>query len=401
MFKLPLIPLTELLAKGLSFIIIIILTRVLSIEEYGLFNYIVSLVMLLSVLMDGGINNYIFNKSVKNELNEINDYFNSRIVLSFFIICILLLFVFIYEKEYFIYILLYSSFVFFNSTLSFFKMLARGREYKKIDIQTIILDPFFRLLILSILFLLEIKLSLVEVLEVFIGVEIFIFLIIYISIKQYFKIYFSFDNIIFKLKTIILDSKYFLLYYLFFVAIQRIDVLFINNNIGNEGVALFSSAFNLYMVVLLFFSSYLTSGFKSISENRENFIRYVKNIVFFYLFIITVIFIFSEFIYTMLYPAEYKGANNYLILLMFSLPFTIISYFGIYYFNYIHKTYFNVMLLAVFFIVKFFFLFLMNLKYIEQYIYMLMIIEIVLGITYLFLLVKNMKGVFSENITNK
>ncbi len=394
MFKLPVIPIAELMAKGLAFFIIIITTRVLSVEEYGVFNYVVSLVMLISVLMDGGVNNYIFYKSVKNELDEINDYFNSRIVLSLFIILVLLIFVYVYQKEYFFYVLLYTIFVFFNSTLSFFKMLARGREYRKIDLETIVLDPFFRLLFLSIIFISHINVSLIEVLEIFLSVEIFIFLWIYFRIKQYFHLSFLFEKHFLRIKSILVDSKYFLMYYLFFVGIQRIDVLFINQTIDSTAVALFSSAYNLYMVILLFFSSYLTSGFKSIMETKTKLIHYIKEISLFYFLIAIGIFLFSKYIYLILYPVEYETAHHYLIFFMISLPFTILSYFSMYYFNHIHKTHLNVIILFIFFSIKFIYLFLMQFKEIQMYISILIVTEILLGISYFILLTKHMKDIY-------
>ncbi len=392
--KLPLIPLTELLAKALAFLIVILLTRILSVEEYGLFNYIVSLVMMVSVLMDGGINNYIFNKSVKNELSEISDYFNSRIVLSLIIIVILLLFVYFIQREYFIYVFFYSLFVFFNSSLSFFKMLARGQEYKKIDIQTIILDPFFRLLILSIVFIFGLKIYLLETLEIFLFIEFFIFFLIYLSIRHKFNITFSVKKIYIKLKTILLDSKYFLFYYLFFVGIQRMDVLFMGHTMDNEAVALFSSAYNLYMVILLFFSSFLTSGFKSILESKVKLIQYIKSVTVFYILIALTVLISIKWIYIILYPAEYLDASYYLKLFMFSLPFTIVSYFGIYYFNYANKSHLNVLIMFFFFLIKALCLFVFDFKYINDYIYLLITIEILLGITYLFLLIRNLKETY-------
>ena len=399
--KLPIIPIAELFAKGLAFFIIIIMTRILSVEEYGVLNYVVSLVMLVSVLMDGGINNYIFNKSVKNELEEINDYFNSRIVLSFLIILTLLIFVFFYQKKYFIYVLLYATFVFFNSTLSFFKMLARGREYKKIDLETIALDPFFRLLFLSILFISHIHISLIGILEIFLFVEIFIFLWIYFNVKQYFDLSLSFEKHFSKIKSILTDSKYFLIYYLFFVGMQRIDVLFINHTIDSTAVALFSSAYNLYMVILLFFSSYLTSGFKSIMESKTKLVHYIKEVSLFYLLIASGIFLFSKYIYLILYPAEYAMAHQYLILFMVSLPFTILSYFSMYYFNHIHKTYLNVIILFIFFSIKSIYLFLMQFEDIEMYIAVLIVTEIVLGISYFILLTKYIRGAHIENPTDQ
>ncbi len=399
--QIPLIPITELFAKGLSFMIIIVLTRLLSVEEYGLFNYIISFVMLVSVLMDGGINNFIFNKSVKNELDEINIYFNSRIVLSFFIISLLSIIVYFYQKEYFLYISIYALFVFFNSTLSFFKMLARGQEYRKIDIQTILLDPLFRLFLLIIVFISHIEISLYEILEIFLIVEFLIFIWLYFYIKKYFNISLSFHNLFSKLKSILLDSKYFLFYYIFFVGLQRLDVLFIAQTINNEAVALFSSAYNLYMVILLFFSSYLTSGFKAILKNRENLISYIKNIILFYILITCTIFLLSDWIYSVLYPLSYREAHNYLIWLMFSLPFTIISYFGIYYFNYIKKTHYNVLLLLLFFILKFIYLFFMEFKTPTEYVYSLIGIEIIVGIAYFVFLLKTMKGTYYEDTSNK
>ena len=60
-----LIPSVEIIAKFISFFIVIILAHFLSPSEYGTFNYVASLVLIISVLMDGGINSFIFNKSLK------------------------------------------------------------------------------------------------------------------------------------------------------------------------------------------------------------------------------------------------------------------------------------------------------------------------------------------------
>jgi O-antigen/teichoic acid export membrane protein len=154
------------------------------------------------------------------------------------------------------------------------------------------------------------------------------------------------------------------------------------------------------MVIILFFSSYLTSGVRLILESKEKLMAYVKNIMFFYIFIALSIFMFSEVIYNILYPVQYHHANHYLAMFMVALPFTIISYFGMYYFNYIKKTYLNVLVLVIVFLFKFFLLYVMAFEEIELFIYLLISIEVLLGLIYLILLIKNMNGAYNENITD-
>ena len=55
-----LVPFVELFSKALSFISVIIITSLVSVESFGAYYYIVSLVAWASVFMDGGISYYIF-----------------------------------------------------------------------------------------------------------------------------------------------------------------------------------------------------------------------------------------------------------------------------------------------------------------------------------------------------
>jgi len=60
------IPLIELFAKGLAFIAIILMTHVLSIREMGIYSVVITIVMIASVFMDGGINNKIYSLILQN-----------------------------------------------------------------------------------------------------------------------------------------------------------------------------------------------------------------------------------------------------------------------------------------------------------------------------------------------
>src|SRR5690606_9316926 len=108
-----LIPFIELLSKGLSFISVIIITRLLSVEDFGSYYFITSFVAWASVFMDGGISYFIINKSVKNELNNLGFYLTSRVAFSITTILVLCSIIGVFKQGNIIYVLLYSfSFLF-------------------------------------------------------------------------------------------------------------------------------------------------------------------------------------------------------------------------------------------------------------------------------------------------
>lgn len=398
--KLPIIPFAELLAKGFSFIIMILLTRLLSIEEYGVFNYIVSLVLLMSVVMDGGINNFVFNKSLQNNIESINIYFNARFFLSLIIIGIFSVSLFVLKVNHLFDIALYSFFVFLNSTLSFFKMLARGRGLKKIDLQNILFDPFFRLILLSILFFVGSKYSLQELLISFAIVEIALFIYSFLQIKKYIYLNIIFSNMLLNIKNVVVESKHFLLYYFFFVMIQRMDVIMISNYINPKSVALFSSAYNLYMVIILFFSSWITSSlFKSIS-NRSKFFQLLIFTLIIYFIIAIFLFFTIDIIYTYIYPNEYLAGSSYLKYFLIGLPFMIFTYLSIYSLNYINKQKINMIVFITISTLKLSSLLLLASNQLIVYIYVMVTFEIIMGIIYMIIFYQN-RRLFFENTTNK
>ncbi|WP_459897337.1 oligosaccharide flippase family protein [Desulfurobacterium crinifex] len=399
-FAFPIIPLVELAARFFSFLTIFLLARLLSPDDFGLYNYIVSFVLIISVFMDGGINTFIFTKSLKRELQNIHLYFSGKIFLSLVILLIFSLFVFIVDRKYFIPIFFYSVFVFFNSSIAFFKMLARGQECSKIDIQAIILDPFFRFLLLSLLFVFHHKkltvISIDIILPIFAILEIFIFLYIFSNLRKTLKIslFISFNKTVIRNTVlIVLESKFFLLYYFCFVCFQRIDILFIKAFLGNKTVGFFTSAYNLYMITLLFFSSYITSEFRRILRNPR---KYTTIMLLVYLLIALLFVKYSAFIYKIIYPREYLCSSIYLKYFAISLPFSILSYFIIHYMNFKGRTLVNAAVIGILLLIKILCLNALHPTNITTFIRILVVLEILMGtIFFLTLIVYNFPDTFN------
>ena len=87
-----LIPAAEVFAKLIAFVNILLMIRVLSIDDYADYSYIVSIVLWASVVMDGGFSNLIFNESLRNQLQKINLYFSARFFLSIIVIIFIAVF---------------------------------------------------------------------------------------------------------------------------------------------------------------------------------------------------------------------------------------------------------------------------------------------------------------------
>ena len=76
------VPFIEVFSKGISFINILLLIQILKIDDFAIYSYILAIILWASVLMDGGITNLIYNKSLKKEIENINILFSARLVLS-------------------------------------------------------------------------------------------------------------------------------------------------------------------------------------------------------------------------------------------------------------------------------------------------------------------------------
>lgn len=348
------IPIVEVIAKAISFINILLLIRIFSINEYADYSYIISIILWASVLMDSGINDLIYNKSLLKDSSNLNKLFSSKIYLSLIVI-LFLSFYFAIKKPLLVNSAIILSFVIFISSLSaLFKMYSRGNGFIDIDITTIISEPILRLVFLTFIYFSTpfITWQLWQVFLVYLLAGFLAFVYNYFRLSQYFKFKLLFDNIkafIEQIKDTLSESKFFLLYYLMFIGLQRIDIIIIEKYCSKSDLAIFSSAITLFQVAHLFFFSLITSKFMMLYERKNYLIKYLLPGV----FLIAIISQFiSPFIFKYLFPPEYAGGSlvfNYIILSI------IPSVFSLYFItknNYEGKTKLNFIFLMVMLFLK-------------------------------------------------
>ena len=219
-----LVPFVELFSKALSFISVIIITSLVSVESFGAYYYIVSLVAWASVFMDGGISYYIINKSVKDEIDNLGEYLVSRVIFSLVTILILVVIVAIIRQSYVWYVLLYSFSFLFILLTAFFKIVARTQNKVKLDMTTVVLEPLLRVFILLILFLTLSKVSLELIFSILFFSSLGAFILSFFYFKKEIQVTLNFRVSIKKMRNILKETRMYLLMYLFLVGLKRVEI---------------------------------------------------------------------------------------------------------------------------------------------------------------------------------
>lgn len=390
------IPFVEIFAKVISFCNVLLLVRILTIEEYADYSYIVAIVLWSSVLMDGGINSLIYNKSLKKDIKGINELYTGRFFLSMFIISFIALFFIGTNPILTIAAIVFSFSAYYSSTSALIKMLSRGMEMIKVDFISIISEPMFRLCFLLIIYFssefFEYNLRIVLSIYLFAGIIAFSINNYYLSFKIPLKLEIDriksiYESIIFSLN----QSKYYLFYYLMLVGLGRIDVIFIEAFTTKNDLAIFSSALNIYSVAQLFFISVITSQFIKLHNNERLIFKILIPLL-----CVTIIFVnlFSGTLFSYLFPKEYIDGHKVLNILILSILPSIINFYYITKNNYEENVRLNFILLSVVFSIKCIIYLIFKSTDIIVYSYCFFIAE-------LLMLLLIILRVFYENITNK
>ncbi|MFK5889558.1 MAG: oligosaccharide flippase family protein [Flavobacteriaceae bacterium] len=391
-----LVPFAEVLSKVISFVNILLFVRILSVQDYADYSYIVAIVMWSSVLMDGGINNLIYNKSLKKETSGIDTLFTSRLFLSIIVILFVSFLFITKRKELAIAGILFSLITYFSSTSALVKMLSRGLGFVKADIISILSEPFIRFILLSIIYTTS------KYFDYTLSQVLFIYLIAggvaFLINKHYLSIYFSLKLRFASIKTIskniaasLKQSKYYLLYYVMIVGLGRIDILFLDEYSGKHELAVFSSALNMYQVAQLFFISIITSQFLKLYKNKYLYLKFLVPLL-----VLTVLLtnISSSYIFKYLFPEPYiKGQFVLNILIIAILP-AIVNYYYITKNNYENKVKINFLLLLVVFLIKTVIYFILKPTDLQTYSYIYLTSE---GLLLTLFIIK----ILYENTTNK
>lgn len=349
-----LIPVVSVIAKAISFINVLLLIKIFSIEEYADYSYIISIILWASVLMDSGINDLVYNKSLHKDSDNLNDLFSSKVYLSLIVIIFLSLFFVIKEPILTSSAIVLSFVILFSSLSALFKMYSRGRGYVKVDLITILSEPIFRLIFLVFVYFSGsfFEWHLWQVFLIYLLAGFLAYIFNYYSLSYYFKFKLKVKKLKNAFSTILetlSETKYFLLYYLMLIGLQRIDIIIIENYCSKNDLAIFSTAVTLYQVALLFFYSLITSKLLVFLENKKYLILYLLP----GLVIFTIVSqLLSPIVYNYLFPIEYKDGytifNNIIISLVpsvFSLVFILMN-------NYKGKTIINFYVLLFMLILK-------------------------------------------------
>jgi len=264
-----LIPFAEIFSKLISLVNIYLMMQVLLLTDFADYSYIIAVVLWASVLMDGGINNLVFNKSLKNDLNDINTLFSARLLLSSLIIIFLAAFFYFQKPELVIPAIIYTIVIYFSSTSAFIKMLARGKEYHKIDLIVIVTEPILKLVLFALVYLFynNNKWDLWLMMSVYLAASVVAFVINYLFLSKHYTLSFfngKFKSLYNNLKATLQASKYYLLYYFIYIGLTRIDIIFIEKYASKTELGWFGVAINLYGIMQLFFLTIITSKFKKI-----------------------------------------------------------------------------------------------------------------------------------------
>jgi len=378
------VPFIELFTKALSFIGVIIITRILSVEDFGEYYYVVSIVAWASVFMDGGISYFIINKSVKDEIDNLGYYLTSRVAFSIITIIILCSIVGVFKPENIIYVLLYSFSFLFILLTAFFKIVARTQGKIKLDIVTIVLEPLIRVMILLVLYFFVSNIDLSNIFIVLFITSFMAFLLSFMYFKKQIPLKIK-KTITFKeMFDILKETKNYLFMYLFLVGLKRVEIIIADFRFSEFDSGLYSSADNFYNSAYLFFTSLILVGLKnhyasSFKEKQKNLLI----IVLLCLASVTFLYLFSDLIYTIFYKESYANGSELLSIISMSLLFTPFIYFFILNNNYYQKTKTNAIVLGALFVLKV--ILLMLSKDIYMFSYLVVLVDFLILVVYVLL----------------
>ena len=382
------VPISELVAKGFTFIIILLLANELTAEEFGSYNYIVSIVMILSVFLDAGINNYAFDRSLKNDTKELSKLFVIKVELSA-VICLVSLVVFWFSlRTSFVELFLYTNYIAITSLLFLIKFIARGQSITKVDLLTILIDPVLKLVGIALLFLVDLlvlfNVFIVYLISGFASISYVFFFAkgtLRLSLHKLFG-----PRAIFEL---LKKSKYFIFYYLVMVLIQRLDIIYIEKYFGYSQLGLYSSAFNILLIIQLLCRSTITSRLASLFHSKARKYRDFVLALGFSILIIGSIYILSPYIFEALFPPEHKESYKYLQLLIISIPFYVINLIFVYYNNFSDRSIFNGIVFSISFLIKVGLLSSLEFTSIRIFIFQYVGVEVISSTLFLFFYFKN------------
>ncbi len=321
-------------AKAISFIVIVLLTRIISVEDYGIYSFSIAIASWFTIFADLGVSWFTFNNAIKKDSSLLDLSINSRLFQSLVVLFIVPLFFVGTSNSFWITFLV--TFFFLNTGfVKFIQIIFRGLEQSKNDIILASSEPIARLILMLVLYIFDIEISLLGICIGFslIGLVLTIIFFVINLRKLNFKLFIPpFNDYV----PLLGKTKYYFLYQVFQVGIGRMDIFFLEKYLDFKQVAYFSSAYNFYSAATLFLMAFITVNLKPLFYRVK-----LKHFLIFLalnLIMIAIYVMYLKDLYTVIYPIDYKPGAMILAILCLALPFYAAYQLKLLHNNYNNKT---------------------------------------------------------------
>ncbi len=337
----------------LNFLAFWLAARYLDVDSFGIFSYLLAIVIILSPIIDFGFAPIVFRETSKFEKNfeYLNAAFSVRLIL-FFIVLILFNISSVILKLTTHEILL-TNILFLNIILS--SKLRNFREIIDIPFKiallshysmiVVVLDNLIFLIMVILLPMLHMGLSYLVISYVASNIPGFL-IIIYLSYKKFsYRIKFSFV----KAKWLIKESAPLMGYVILIAVFQQIDILLLKNLDSTYSTGIYAIAtrmaipFNIipYALITTFFPI-IVKNIKGHDEKNSELMRFIFKILFFVSFLLALICSFkAEGIVVAIFGIKYQKSYMPMILLFWSQIFLFYNFFAVDLFTAYNKQKFN------------------------------------------------------------
>ncbi|NPA03885.1 MAG: oligosaccharide flippase family protein [Epsilonproteobacteria bacterium] len=313
---------SEILARGISFVVIIFIAKKLGAVELGYWSYALALNSFLILLSNLGLDLYALVELSKNSKNKgflLSNLFFLKSLLFFLVLLLLLPLFFVIEAKVFIILLLLFISEFFNSLIPKWFFQSQGNISILASIR--ITQAIGYLIFIFVLFKIEVSIYFLALGYIFSN------LITFVLFLKSFSSYLSIKNIKITQWKNILKRAIVLGGALFVTQIYgNIDKVMIATMLGKKEAGLYEAGYKLYSIVLVVFSLLWTIYASKIVKDKGELSKFI-----FFLFLIAFsiaffLFTFSKKIILLLYSPDFLATHILLRLFSVLLIIMVFSY---------------------------------------------------------------------------
>ncbi len=322
----------------INFITILLVARLLGVEEFGEFASLLAIITITSKIIDFGLGPIIFRELSDDDtgLTIFDNVLTLKLILTFIVFIGYNICVFLIElptKSIILSDLLFLNIIFSSRMANFREVLTTPfKSSMQMHIPMLINIIDNSLLLVYVLVLSGVGLSLEKFIfgYVFFNIPGFVIIIIYLRNKFGYKFHIKLN----KVKWLIIEALPLAGYVLLMIIFQQADILLIKNINGSYSTGIYSAATRLTMPLNIIPATIVTSIFPMIVKHRGNEeysarISLLFKVLFFISFLFAIIFSFKSFSFIHLtFGNSYEESAVPTILLFWAQVFLFFSFLG-------------------------------------------------------------------------